>query len=384
LLLAIVLSFVLLASPAVDDPDELLARGARLAELGQPAVAATAYGEALAHRSLESDLLGQQRVSDELLGFLGENPDPSWLAGVMGELPAKHNGVFVSAHGLARALAFDAVARQDFLLGRELGDALEAHGKLRWSGAAADTFALVGEALAKLARYEGRGAIKPLTKAFDEMIEQGWQEPAVYVGTELVAQLVLQREDDDARAVIETLAAGFPGGGDLLLLRRWRDLVDDRLAEVPGSVLAAQRELLSYLTDEQEPGAEDGPNDDDSDGSAEVSPGGSPTAVVAALNGRRAVLLLSVERDETVWIVKSPLGSGLELSIDISPGVIILDHEGVVFALDGPAVAVLAIDEYAGRAKLEPPSVLPPGRATYLLADGETFSLHSQGGIQLR
>lgn len=388
MLFAAVLSTALFTAPAAEDVDELLARAARLAELGQQTVAAGVFGQALSQRSLEGDLLAQQKAARAVLSFLGDDPEPSWLAGVLGNLPAKQNGVFVSAHGLARVLAFEAVATGDYLIGLELDDALKTHTKLRHAGEAADSFALVGESLSKLARFEGGAAIKPLQKAFKQMIAEGWQEAAVHVGTELAAQLVQRNKPDDAGDVIATLATGFSGGGDLRLLRRWCDLVDGRLSEVPSSVLVAHQALLSYLPDDtpsqalDEPAGEAPDAGDDDPGAA--APNDPTSAVIAALSGRRAVQLLSVERDDRVLIVKSPLGQGLELHVDIAAGVVIFDHEGVVFALDGAGVTVLAIEQHVLRTAPQPPSVLPPGHATYLLADGETFSLDSQGGIKLR
>ena len=395
MLIATALQFSLLfLDPGDKEVDGLLERAARLSDLGQPAVAAELYGQALAHRSLKDDLAAQQIVAQTMTDKLGSDLDVETLAALMAELPAKHNGVFVSAHSLARVLAADAMAQGDYLFGQELDAVLAQHDQLRHVGEAASVFADVGEALAMLGRFEARGAVKLLERSLERMLEQGWWEQAIVVGTELAASRVSMGDDDEAREVLDTLVALFPGGGDLMLLSSWRELVTGRLSTAPGAVLTSYRSLLAYLPEELtgEGSAENGgPAEGGGQAAAPASakPGSgaadpTPSAAAEALAGRRTVDLLVIERDGSQWLIRSGLGDGLELRLDLAPGVIVLDHEGLVFALDGPQVALLSIALTQGAATPESLAAFSSTQATYLLADGETIRFDSRAGVTVR
>ena len=60
---------------------------------------------------------------------------------------------------------------------------------------------------------------------------------------------------------------------------------------------------------------------------------------------------------------------------------VVLEHEGLVFALDGPGVCVLSV---GGEADVPALTELPAARVVHLLADGETFRLDSRGEASLR
>ncbi|MFT7464175.1 MAG: hypothetical protein ACI9EF_002524 [Pseudohongiellaceae bacterium] len=383
MLLTVALLLVLCPTPLGDKRvDELLASAARMSELGQPEVSAGLCGEALAERSLKEAPQAQQATAAQVADILGARPPADELFALLAELPVKHNGLFVSAHSLARALVFEAIERGESAYGIELRDILGAHGKFRDGGKAGKTFARVGEALAMLSRYEGLNAVKPLGRAFEQMLDEGWQEEAVYVGTELAAQLVSVGKDAAARDVIESLASLFPGGGDLLMLRRWSDLVDARLDDAPAEVLATFRGLQAYLPDEDlGAGAAASPSGE----AVRPQQGLKPAAVADALSARRTVDLLTIERNGRQWLIESKLGaSPLDLSLDLAPGFVVLDHEGIVFALDGPTVAVLSLElvvDHRGAAARSSWGVL---QATYLLAEGESFRLDSKGGVTVR
>ena len=398
---------LLLLAPGDKEVDGLLDRAARLIDLGQPAVAAELYGQALAHRSLEDDLQAQQVVAQTMTENLGAEPNWETLRALMAQLPAKHHGVLVSAHSLARVLATDAMAQGEYLFAIEVDGVLAQHGKARHGGEAAAVFADVGEALAMLARFEARSAVKLLERSLDQTLEQGWWEEAIVVGTELAASWVSMGDDDEARDVMDTLVALFPGGGDLVLLSSWRELVTARLSTAPGSVLTSYRSLLAYLPEELPAESTGDPSAENSapEGAAPVSeepkgsrPGKSapaqpagaepvdatPTAAAQALGGRRAVDLLTMKRDGSQWLITSGLGDGLELRLDLAPGVVVLDHEGLVFALDGPEVALLNIALTVGAATPASLASFRPTQATYLLADGETIRFDSRAGVTVR
>lgn len=397
--------------PGDKELDELLGRAARLADLGQPAVAAELYGEALAHRSLKEDLQAQQLVAQTMTEVLGAEFDSETLGALMSQLPAKHNGVFVSAHSLARVLAADAMAQGEYLFAHELEAVLAQHDKLRHGGEAASMFADVGEALGMLARFEARGAVKLLERSLEQSLEQGWLEEAIVVGTELAASRVSMGDDDEAREAMDTLVALFPGGGDLVLLSSWRELVTTRLSTAPGSVLTSYRSLMAYLPEDspadspaESPGDSSGeggapgtappatvaPEETDPAKTAPDQPAGhgsgdaTPTAAAQALGGRRTVDLLAIARDGSQWLISSELGDGLELHLDLAPGVIVLDHGGLVFALDGPEVALLSIALTVEAAPPESLAAFRPTQATYLLADGETIRFDSRAGVTVR
>ncbi|GEM_PF-2578545 len=394
--------------PVDEDVDGLLERAARLVDLGQPAVAAELYGQALSHRTLREDLQAQQLVAQTMTEQLGDQLDAETLGALMSQLPAKHNGVFVSAHSLARVLAADAMAQGEYLFGHELEAVLVQHDKLRHSGEAAAVFADVGQALAMLARFEAQGSVKLLERSLEQALEQGWLEEAIAVGTELAASQVSLGDDDEAREVMDTLVALFPGGGDLVLLSAWRELVTARLSTAPGSVLTSYRSLMAYLPEEPtaespaEPSsAEDGapvPGPPGAEAPEDAEPGEpgaglpanggggdtTPTAAAQALVGRRTVDLLAIERDGSQWLISSALGDGLELRLDLAPGLIVLDHGGLIFALDGPEVALLSISLTTEVASPELMDVFSPTQATYLLADGETIRFDSRAGVTVR
>ncbi len=359
---------------------------------GETMKAAALYGEAVAITHAAEDIEAEQKAADALVTFadavsrrLAANagkkpPDPTLgtvLAAVLAKLDPARPGAYVSAPVLARNLLCLATEEGEFRGVADVAKVTAAHRTKAGSGRAAPVVAKYGDGLTSVGAgaFEAGGATLDAVTA--EAVKGHWLDLAAHAGTEAAAAWVRAGKPEKAVATVTAVATAIEAGDSPSRRSQdWSRFAAKRLADAPAPVRKPLEDLVAKSA---------GQGDQSSGGSAA---GGSPTARGASTVARMLSHLakgrpfVSVQCSAKGWTVGWMTKKSEPESAAFDSSGKCVDEGGITLALSDRSVALRAID-YAGTAGQIGDGRPSIARAFYLIDEGETWSVASDGVVSI-
>lgn len=378
---------------ALDDAKEL-------ARKHEPEAAAKRFGEAIALAQKSGGLDDEDDAATAFIDFVGrlsrvpsrpETRDATsdtrefllgdGLAEAMQRLDATRCGSFVSAPALARdvlLLATETGRRDD------VADAVKvtlAAAKKPSTGKAFAVTARYAEGMRLLDDAKFEEAEVPLRAVVEEAGPAGWTDLVTHAATELAYAHWKQDEGDAASQAFADAASFCDATTPTEELLGWKRCIDARLAGAPTELLAAARAALDALHagSTVAPGAAGRGGDGRNAGEAE------PRSEVAKLveKLRKGGAIVTVARTASGYEIRWPWRSGKPQTEPNQMGDHHVQDGGLTLTLSDRRVALRMFDPRGldGAPGSSPQRTI--GRAFYLLAEGETWTVTREGVVKI-
>ena len=380
---------------------------------GHGVAAGARFGDAAALAQKASDLVAENEVADAFEDFVQRErsrasfPNDagstvrflvvpmSLLSAAMERLDATHRGAFVSAPVLARCVLQLATESGDFACVPAAARVATRHAGGSGSGKAAATTARYAQGMRSVAERDWIAAIEPLGAAFAEASAHEWFDLAAHAGTELAIAHWSAGQEQEARRTLRAVATMLERPRPRRFFQEWRILcVKTRLPD-PDHPLRKYIDGIVSVSGRYG-GADDGYGiGEPGMGAGRGGRGGEGERVPDETSDIGFVFPKLAATKPIVTVSRTPAGfeiewgtkSGEKAVRTIDDRLLNVDEGGVTRTFQACSVTLRILD-LEGRRGQPGNSVGPrlpdPGRAFYLLAEGETWSVARNGSVTIR
>ncbi len=398
-LCALAMFVVATSASAKETPQSVLDDAKALAKQGDALKAAARFGDAVAIAQAAGDGQAEEAAANALDEFIDDSareadrmkvragqtsavvPLGPILAAVMRKLDASRCGAYVSAPVLARNVLQCATETGDFA---SVGDAAKvaALANKPTSGKAAAVVALYADGMKAVAEGKFDAATGPLQTAAADALASGWFSLAAHASTELAATWMHLGAPDKAAAAIASAAAGFDEKSSPLLVHDWAAMLKTRLADAPPNVAKPVADLETKLPTSGTGGA-GGAGGRGTPGRAGGAPPVSPIGALLPKLAKGKPFVSATRAAggfEIHWITKP---AEKPTSAFDEGGVTYEDDGGVRLGFHGRSACLLTVDLVGNKGAPGGRFLPGSGRAYYLLAAGETWSVAKDGVVTI-
>lgn len=360
-----------------------------LEKRGDTLGAARSYGQVIAKAQAAADLALEDAAAQGLEALIdaapadraGESKATSaapgraaLLAAVMEKLDANRCGAFVSAPCLAREILQSATRTGDPTHVPSAAAVLAAHATKSASGRGALVVAKYAEGMkALLVDGNADAATAPLAVAAAAAAKAGWWDLAASAGTESAVAWTKLGDKEKALAAVKAVADAADVSLGAMRAAAWRETLAGRLPE-DAALLVPVDAMTQRLATETVVGGDGG------SGSAGLDGGGAVTAF-ARFHAKLAKgkPIATARGTPAGFDVRFPMKPDARPTAPLATGVAYVEESGVWLAFQGRSVALQGVDFRGGRDGPKGRWTLCPVRASYLVAEGETWSVSRDG-----
>lgn len=250
-----VFTIALAAAPAFarDDAEKLLDQARELARGGSMIEAAEAYAAAFRAAQKQKDIGLQERVGESIQHEVARGALKSSdrrdlhrrvLLALLEDLDGKRNSAFLNPGSVAHSLLFMATRSADMASVELAAAAAKRYAGLPKAGSYARAMGEYGAGLVEVAKGAYGAACPKLQRAFDRCAAEGWATATVHVATELASSYLLAGQAHLTSETLGKTGEVLSASGDTSVAMTWRKLVEGRLADATGEVLAPYRKAM--------------------------------------------------------------------------------------------------------------------------------------------